>query len=63
MNDNSDQKSKTPEPRKRSLTELTLGWFAERLRKADAIKEKLETGAYAVDSRKVAASIVSKDQH
>lgn len=45
--------------RRRSLTELTLGWIAERLRKTEEIKAAVRSGAYQVNSEKVAASIVS----
>jgi anti-sigma28 factor (negative regulator of flagellin synthesis) len=45
-------------PRKRGLTEVTLGWLAERLRKTESIKTKLAEGSYEVDTRKVAKAIV-----
>ncbi len=47
-------------PKKRSLTELTLGWLAERIRKAEEIKAEISKGNYSVDSEKIAQSIVNK---
>ena len=44
--------------RPRSLTSLTLQWFAERMRKLDRIKEKVSAGEYDVESSKVAAALV-----
>lgn len=49
------------EPRKRSLTELTLGWLAERMRRCEKIKEELNSGQYQVKSEKVAASILNEE--
>ena len=46
-------------PRKRSLTEITLGWLAERVRRAEKIKEQLDTGSYKVDSNKIANAIAN----
>jgi anti-sigma28 factor (negative regulator of flagellin synthesis) len=47
-------------PRKRSLTEVTLGWLAERLRKTEKIKAELEKGNYKVDTEKVASAILNE---
>jgi anti-sigma28 factor (negative regulator of flagellin synthesis) len=47
--------------RKRSLTSLTLQWVAERLRRAERIKEEIAKGTYQPNSEKVAASILSHD--
>lgn len=47
-------------PRRRGLTELTLGWIAERFRKAERIKEQLEKGEYQVDSESVAKSLTTE---
>ena len=55
-NNSNEQKLK-----KRSLTDLTLGWLAERLRKAEKIKEQVKSGAYQIDSSKVASAIVNKE--
>lgn len=46
-------------PRKRSLTEITLGWLAERMRKAETIKAQLENGKYKIDSDKIANAIAN----
>ena len=51
---------KDAKPRKRSLTSITLGWIAERLRKAELIKQQVEDGTYNVDSEKVAAAIANE---
>ncbi len=48
-------------PRKRSLTELTLSWIAERLRKKEEIREKLENGTLEVQSDKIARAILSDE--
>ena len=50
-----------PKKRKRGLTSITLGWIAERLRKAEKIKEQVNSGSYELDSNKVAASILNED--
>lgn len=55
----SEQSDSQPKPRKRSLTELTLGWLADRLRKAEDIKEAVNQGTYNLDSKKIAESIVN----
>ena len=56
-----DQNSNADKPRKRSLTEVTLGWIAERIRKTEKIKAELQTGAYKVDSQKVASAILNEN--
>ena len=48
-------------PRRRGLTDMTLGWIAERFRRAQRIKEKVDSGEYQVDTDKVAASILNVD--
>ena len=58
-----DNKPQDPPKRKRSLTELTLGWFAERMKKTEAIKAAIEGGQYSLDSRKIAESLVSEEKH
>ena len=50
------------QPRKRSVTSLTLGWIADRLRRAETIKEQVESGQYCVESAKVAKSLVNDDE-
>lgn len=47
-------------PRKRSLTSLTLTWLAERMRKAERVKNAIEKGDYKVNSEELAKSIVVK---
>ena len=47
--------------RKRSLTSLTLNWLSEKLKRAEEVKEQVKSGAYEVDSAKLAASMVDKD--
>ena len=56
------EENNTEKPqKKRSLTEVTLGWIADRLRKAEAIKQSINDGNYTIDSKKLAERIVSKD--
>ena len=50
---------KEPQKKKRSLTELTLGWIADRLRKSEEIKSSIESGKYSVDSQKLAERMVN----
>lgn len=56
-----NQKADKP-ARKRSLTEVTLGWLAERMRRAETIRASIEKGDYKVDTRKIAESIMNKPQ-
>ncbi|RMG41178.1 MAG: flagellar biosynthesis anti-sigma factor FlgM [Candidatus Dadabacteria bacterium] len=59
----SNHSGKPPE-RMKSLTSLTLGWLAEKVRKTEEIKSKLASGNYRVESEKVAAAILGSDtQH
>ncbi len=46
---------------KRSLTSLSLEWLAERVRKAEKIKEQILQGSYQVDPDKVASSIANEE--
>ncbi len=49
----------TPEKRRpRAMTTLKLQWLAERLRKAEGIKQAIANGSYAVDSRLVARAVL-----
>lgn len=57
-----NENSSNQKPKKRSLTELTLGWLAERLRRSDEIKEAVKNGTYEVDSEKLASKIVQPEQ-
>ncbi len=54
------QESNIEKPRKRSLTDITLGWLAERLRKAEKIKADIQSGAYQIDSQKIASAILNE---
>ena len=54
-----DKTNNVAAPRKRSLTEITLGWIAERVRRAETIKSQLESGSYKVDSNKIANAIAN----
>lgn len=55
MNDTNDQKP----PRRKGITSVTLHWIAEKLRRAERIKQELSSGTYRVDSAKVAQAIVN----
>lgn len=61
MNDGNNEQGK--QPRKRSLTSITLQWVAEKIRKTTRIKEELERGTYQVDSSKVARAILNGEGH
>ena len=60
MNTDADNNDGAP-PRKRRVTDLALQWLAQRLRKSQQIKERVDNGTYAVDSSKVAASIANEE--
>ncbi len=51
-----------PQPRRRSLTSLTLNWLADKVKRSEEIKQKLAEGTYSVDSRKIAAVIANKEE-
>ncbi|MCB0323416.1 MAG: flagellar biosynthesis anti-sigma factor FlgM [Bdellovibrionales bacterium] len=53
--ENEVQKPRRP----RSMTTLKLQWVAERARKCRRIKEAIEQGTYAVDSREVAKALLN----
>lgn len=59
MTDSTVAPPKESKTRKRSMTSLTLTWFAERMRKAAEIREKISSGSYQVPSDKIAASLVN----
>ena len=48
-------------PKKRSITSITLGWIAEKLRRAERIKHQIQSGSYKVNTEKVAAAIINKE--
>lgn len=58
---NNSETGGTPPQKRRSVTSLTLGWLAERLRKSEELKEQVETGQYQVDTEKLAASIANEE--
>ena len=47
--------------RPRAMTTLKLQWLAERLRKAERIKQALADGTYHVDSALVARAVLGLD--
>lgn len=49
-------------PRKKGLTDVTLGWLADRLRRAAKLKEEIDSGHYKVESERIAASILNIDE-
>ena len=48
--------------RPRAMTTLKLQWLAERLRKAETIKQAIASGTYHVDSRLVARAVIGLDK-
>ena len=57
MSDGTENQGKPQ--RRKGLTSLTLQWIADKLRRADKIKDELSRGAYKFDSSKVAQALVS----
>ncbi len=56
----SEDNGNEPKPqRKRGVTSVMLGWIADRLRRAEDLKQKISTGTYQIDSEKIAESILS----
>ena len=43
---------------RQSVTSLTLGWIAERLRRAERLKKEISSGAYQVNSSAVAQAML-----
>lgn len=63
MSDNSEERLGDGVPqKKRSLTSISLGWLAEKLRKCERIKSELNSGTYKVDSAAIAQSITNADE-
>jgi anti-sigma28 factor (negative regulator of flagellin synthesis) len=50
------------QPRARGLTSLTLGWIAERMRKAQILKAKIESGEYQIQTGAIASAIVNPEK-
>ena len=40
---------------------MTLGWLADRMRKAEKLKAQISSGEYKIDNEKIAASILNKE--
>lgn len=57
-----EQQQRTRAPRPRAMTTLKLQWLAERLRKAESIKQAVANGTYKVDSMKVARAVLGYEQ-
>ncbi|MBX7138983.1 MAG: flagellar biosynthesis anti-sigma factor FlgM [Oligoflexia bacterium] len=47
--------------RKWSLTSTTLGWLADRVRRAQQIKSEVEKGTYKPNSEMIAKAIVNEE--
>jgi len=57
----SDEGRNEQKPRKRGLTSMTLQWIADKFRRAEQIKNELNTGTYQIDSNKIARAILNGD--
>lgn len=55
--------SEAKNPRRKGVTSLTLGWLADRMRRAEKIKAQVASGAYQVNSSQIAASILNQDKN
>ncbi len=55
----SDETQNSNRGHKRSVTSLTLGWLAERLKRAERLKKEIAAGSYRVDSSAVAQAMIS----
>ena len=58
----SDEFQNDQKRRPRSATLLNLGWIRERLKKAEKIKEKIDSGAYEVNPEQLAKALLNKDE-
>lgn len=52
--------SQGSEPRGRSVTSLSLEWIAQKMRRANSIKNRLDQGTYEVNAEQVAQQFVGK---
>lgn len=50
-----------PKRRPRSATLLNMNWLRERLEKVEALKNRLATGSYKVDSSKIARAVLNEE--
>ncbi len=48
--------------RPRKATLLNMQWLKERLAKMSAVREKLQSGAYSVDSEMLAKAVLNKEK-
>lgn len=55
-----DTENRTPRPPRRA-TLLNFDWILERISRQRAIKERLASDKYDVDSKNVACALLSKD--
>jgi len=58
-----DEMNNQKPPRRKGITSVTLQWVADKLRRAQRIKEELSTGSYQIDSAKVAQAIVNNSHN
>ncbi len=54
-----ENSGKNNDKRVRSLTQMTLTWLAERLRKQQKVKESVKNGNYQVSSQTIAKSMLN----
>ncbi len=61
----SNSKAETPSKpmRRKGITSLTLGWLADRVRRAEEIKAQVASGAYKINSSNIAASILNQEKN
>lgn len=48
--------------RKRGMTSVMLKWLADRVRKAELVKQKIDDGTYKVDNEQLARAIVKPER-